>query len=117
MTDTQQQKGPHVNGDRAGTEQEGAPEDGGRSRLAEAISLLKEAIFEARERGDLSAGRAKEALAGAAERARHATTEARERFDFVAQGEFDALARRVAALEAQVTGTSEEGSQSGEGNG
>lgn len=63
---------------------------------------MEETISEARERGDLSSDRAKEALKKAADRARSATADARERFDFVSQQDFDALVRRVEALEDRV---------------
>ena len=63
---------------------------------------LEETIHEARERGDLSTDRAKEAIRGAYEKARTASSDARDRFDFVGQAEFDALARRVADLEERV---------------
>lgn len=98
--------------------QAGGPEkdpEGGRSardRMSEGFQrglgvlsafkdALEETITEARERGDLSTDRAREALKGAMGRAREATSDARERFDFVTQQEFDALQRRVDALEAR----------------
>ena len=66
---------------------------------------LEETINEARERGDLSPERAREAMKGALHRAQEAAEGARERLDFVSQKEFDALAERVAALEKRLEGT------------
>jgi polyhydroxyalkanoate synthesis regulator phasin len=67
---------------------------------------LEETINEARERGDLSAERAKEVMKDALSRAQEAAGGAKERLDFVTQREFDALGDvvegirgRVAALE------------------
>jgi hypothetical protein len=84
-------------------------QEGGRTRrerMAERISALKkgfeETIAEAREKGDISAEKAREMLKSAADRALEATSEARERFDFVPQQEFDALAERVARLESNL---------------
>lgn len=72
---------------------------------------LEETINEARERGDLSADRAKSVMKGALSRAQEAAEGARERLDFVTQKEFDALAdavesikERVSALEGRFTG-------------
>ena len=63
---------------------------------------LEETINEARERGDLSPERAREAMKGALHRAQEAAEGARERLDFVSQKEFDALVERVAALEKRL---------------
>lgn len=75
---------------------------------------LEETINEARERGDLSADRAKEVMKGALGRAQAAAADARERLDFASQAEFDALRetvedlrRRVAALETSAPGRKE----------
>ena len=77
----------------------------GWSRGLGMLTALKEAleqsIAEARERGDLSPERAREVFDAAAARARDFTAEARDRLDFVPRAEFDALARRVADLEAR----------------
>ena len=56
---------------------------------------LEETIQEARDRGDLSPERAKEALRSAMTRAQEAAGEARERFDFVSRADFDQLRERV----------------------
>ena len=68
---------------------------------------LEETINEARERGDLSADRAKEVMKDALSRAQGAAAGAKERLDFVTQKELDALGdvvegirERVAALAA-----------------
>jgi len=72
---------------------------------------LEETINEARERGDLSADRAKSVMKSALSRAQEAAEGARERLDFVSQKEFDTLAdtvesikERVSALEGRFTG-------------
>ncbi len=89
-------------------EQEGT-EDSARSprdRLMETLhafrASLEETIAEARERGDVSAEKAREMFRSAADRTRTATADARERFDFVTQAEFDDLTARVARLEARL---------------
>jgi polyhydroxyalkanoate synthesis regulator phasin len=63
---------------------------------------LEQTISEARERGDLSVDRARDAMKTAVGKAREATSDARERFDFVSAAEFDELAARVKALEERV---------------
>jgi polyhydroxyalkanoate synthesis regulator phasin len=75
---------------------------------------LEETIQEARERGDLSADRAKEVMKGALAKAQTAASGARERLDFATQAELDgvqsaveALKERVAALETRVFGEPE----------
>jgi polyhydroxyalkanoate synthesis regulator phasin len=74
---------------------------------------LEETITEARERGDLSPERAKEVMKSALHKAQEAAGEARERLDFVSQKEFDALVRRVAALEERLGRGDEGGGRSG----
>ncbi len=63
---------------------------------------IEETISEARERGDLSADRARQAVKGALDRAQSAAGEARERFDFPLQKDFDALVARVEAIERRL---------------
>ena len=77
---------------------------------------IEETINEARERGDLSAERAKEVMKGALDRAQAAASGARERLDFVSQAELDAvkevvddLRRRVEALEGPTSDGEEQG--------
>lgn len=116
------------------TESKGAQEETGRKKAREKVGdgirqgigvlsalkdALEETINEARERGDLSAERAKEVMKGALGRAQAAASDARERLDFVSQAEMEALQetvedlrRRVAALEADAFGPTE-----GEGGG
>ena len=69
---------------------------------------LEETINEARERGDLSADRAKEVMKSALHKAQEAAEGAKDRLDFVNQKEFDGLRGvvddikdRVSALEAR----------------
>jgi polyhydroxyalkanoate synthesis regulator phasin len=73
---------------------------------------LEETINEARERGDLSAERAKDVMKDALERAHSAAEGAKGRLDLVSQKEFDGLAEvvegireRVSAMEARIIGT------------
>ncbi len=77
------------------------------------LSALKEAIEEtisdARERGDLSADRARKAVKDALGRAQTAAGEARERFDFPLQRDFDALVARVEAIERTLGLKADEG--------
>ena len=63
---------------------------------------LEETIKDARERGDLSADRAKELMKEALEKAQSAASEARERLDFVNHSEFEELRAAVAALQERV---------------
>jgi polyhydroxyalkanoate synthesis regulator phasin len=70
---------------------------------------LEETIQDARERGDLSAERAKEVMRGALDRAQAAASGAKERLDFAHQADLDALrgaverlSERVAALEERL---------------
>lgn len=63
---------------------------------------LEETIQEARDRGDLSADRAKQVMKDALDRAQAAAGDARERLDFVHQSEFDALRDEVEVLRARV---------------
>lgn len=79
---------------------------------------LDETINEARERGDLSADRAKAAMKDALTRAQEAAEEARERLDFVTQKDFDTLKgavdtlkTRIDELDARIRGAGEAGSQ------
>lgn len=82
---------------------------------------LEETISEARERGDLSADRAKEVMKTALHRAQEAAEGAKGRLDFVQQKEFDGLRgvvddvkARVSALEAHLRGTdTAEGAEAG----
>lgn len=63
---------------------------------------LEETINEAKERGDLSADRAKQVMKDALHKAQEAAEGARERFDFVSQKEFEDLAASVEELKARV---------------
>ena len=112
---------------KSGQTQDGAEKKRAREKVGDGIrqgigvlsafkDALEETINEARERGDLSADRAKEVMKGALGRAQAAAAEARERLDFATQAEHDALRetveelqRRVAALEAEAFGAGEEG--------
>ena len=72
---------------------------------------IEETIEEARDRGDLSADRAKEVVKDALHKAQEAAGGARERLDFVTQKDFDGLrdavdviGRKVTELEARIRG-------------
>ena len=72
---------------------------------------LEETIKEAKDRGDLSADRAKEVMKDALGKAQEAAEGARERLDFVTQNEFeglqeavDVIKQKVTALEAAIRG-------------
>ena len=74
----------------------------GLGALSAMRDAIEETISEARDRGDLSADRAKVAMRRALDRAQSAAGDARERFDFPTQKDFDALAARVAAVESHL---------------
>jgi polyhydroxyalkanoate synthesis regulator phasin len=85
---------------------------------------LEETIKDARDRGDLSAERAKELMKEALEKAQSAASGARERLDFVHQTDFDelkkaveALNERVIALEGRLAGSQAEDDQDQEEGG
>ena len=95
------------------TTQEGKQKQGAKERVSEGIrqgigvlsafkEALEETIQEARDRGDLSADRAKQVMKDALDRAQAAAGDAKERLDFVHQGEFDALRAEVQALRERV---------------
>jgi len=86
----------------------------GLGALSAMRDALEETISEARDRGDLSAERAKQAMRRALDRAQSAAGDARERFDFPTQKEFDALLARVAAIELHLGIEAPEGDPSEE---
>lgn len=63
---------------------------------------LEETIHEARERGDLSADRAKQVMKDALDKAQAAAGDAKGRFDFVHQSEIEALRAEVAELRTRL---------------
>lgn len=63
---------------------------------------LEEALTEARERGDLSPERAREAVRAAMSRVQEAAGEARERFDVVPRKEYDQLQATVEELKVRL---------------
>lgn len=69
---------------------------------------LEETIKEARDRGDLSADRAKEVMKETLEKAQEAAEGARDRLDFATHGDLDkamtSIKERVDALEEKVFG-------------
>jgi polyhydroxyalkanoate synthesis regulator phasin len=85
---------------------------------------LEETIQEARDRGDLSAERAKEAVKEALDKAQAAGERARDRLDFAHQADVDTIQRvvesireRVSKLEESVFGTPAGSTEQGEGQG
>lgn len=72
---------------------------------------LEETIHDARERGDLSAERAREMVQGAMSRAREAAGEAKERLDFVPQQDFEELSDRVEELRVRLENLERRASQ------
>jgi polyhydroxyalkanoate synthesis regulator phasin len=64
---------------------------------------LEETIQEARDRGDLSAERAREVMKGALDRAQTAAEGARGRLDFVQQAQMDDVRAVLEALSTRVT--------------
>jgi polyhydroxyalkanoate synthesis regulator phasin len=63
---------------------------------------LDEAISEARERGDLTPERAREAVKSAVHRVQEAAGGARERLDFVSRKDFDHVVERVEELKVRL---------------
>ncbi len=63
---------------------------------------LEETIQEARERGDLSADRAKEVVKETLDRAQAAGERARERLDFVSQADLETVKEAVEEIRVQV---------------
>jgi polyhydroxyalkanoate synthesis regulator phasin len=85
--------------------------------LSAVKDAIEETIQEARDRGDISADRAKEVVRKTLDRAQEAAGGARERFDFVSQSAVDSLEERIAVIEAKLgierpepSGASEAGS-------
>ena len=76
---------------------------------------LEETIQEARDRGDLSADRAKQVMREALDRAQSAAGDAKERLDFVHQSELDDLREELDTLRARVSAL--EAERGGEGSG
>lgn len=74
---------------------------------------LEETIQEARDRGDLSADRAKQVMKDALERAQSAAGDAKERLDFAHHSEIDALRAELDTLRARVSALESERGSSG----
>jgi len=90
-------------GDRKGPR--GKVEDGikqGIGFLSAFRDALEETIQEARDRGDLSADRAKEAVKDALDKAQAASERARGKLDFATQVDVDALKSAMASLRQRV---------------
>lgn len=76
---------------------------------------LEETIQEARDRGDLSADRAKQVMKEALDRAQSAAGDAKERLDFAHQSEIDVLRAELDTLRARVAALESERGTSGPG--
>ncbi len=74
---------------------------------------LEETIVQARDRGDLTPERAKEALRSALARAQEAAGDARDRLDLVSQKEFDLLKAQVEDLKRRLQTLEGQASQPG----
>jgi polyhydroxyalkanoate synthesis regulator phasin len=105
--------GPADEGRTEGETQGGEGEEGGRKGFSDGVrqglgvlsafkEAMEETIRDARERGDLSADRAREMMQGAMSRAREAAGEAKERLDFVTHQEFEGLSARVEELRVRL---------------
>ena len=116
---TAEEKGPeeHAEGEPQGGEKRSAKEkvgDGfkeGMGMLSAFKDALEETIQEARERGDLSAEKAKEVVKDALDKAQAAGERARDKLDFAHQAELetvrgamDSIRKRVSDLEESVFG-------------
>ncbi|HSR42411.1 MAG TPA: hypothetical protein VLL48_09570 [Longimicrobiales bacterium] len=109
-----QDRGPEPDAGTGTPEEEPGDERGGAKRgfsdgikqglgvLSAFKEALEETIHDARERGDLSAERAREMVQGAMSRAREAAGEAKERLDFATQQDLDALGERVEELRVRL---------------
>jgi polyhydroxyalkanoate synthesis regulator phasin len=96
-------------GTRSGPDETEEPQKGFAGGFRQGIGVLaafREAmegtIHDARERGDLSAERAREVLGDAMARARKAVEGAKERFDFATQDEVESLREQVRELTARL---------------
>lgn len=97
--------------DGAGADQENDGPKGRGGRMGDGIrqgigvlsafkDALEETIQEARDRGDLSADRAKEVMKEALDRAQSAAEDAKGKLDFARQAEFDAARSELDTLKA-----------------
>lgn len=94
--------GPQEAGPKKAREKVSDAANRGMGMLSAFKEALEETIHEARERGDLTTDRARDAVKSALNKAKAASSDAREKFDFVSQADFDGLAARVADLEEKV---------------
>jgi len=78
---------------------------------------LEETLQEARDRGDLSADKAKEVMKDALGKAQNAAGDARDRLDLVSQKEFDGLSAVVDSIRDRVSALEEHFRPAADGEG
>ena len=94
--------GPSQTGERAGGRSVSDGIKQGLGVLSALKDAIEEAITDARERGDLTPERAREAVRSAMGRVQEAAGDARERLDLVARKDFDHLKDQVAELKVRL---------------
>ena len=106
--------------DQSGKQQKQGPKERVSDGIRQGIGVLsafkealEETIQEARDRGDLSAERAKQVMKDALERAQSAAGDAKERLDFAHHSEVDALRAELDTLRARVAALESERGTSG----
>ncbi len=106
--------------DQSGKQQKQGPKERVSEGIRQGIGVLsafkealEETIQEARDRGDLSADRAKQVMKDALERAQSAAGDAKERLDFAHHSELEALRAEIDTLRARVTALESERGTSG----
>jgi len=108
---TSRQEGTTEEGGGEGRRSEGEGSRQGLGVLSAFREALEEVLTEAKERGEVSAGRAGEMIRGAMDRAREAAGGARERLDFVTHAEHAALKDQVAELRVRLENLERRASQ------
>ena len=94
--------GPSQQGERAGGRRVSDGIKQGLGVLSALKDAIEEAITDARERGDLTPERAREAVRSAMGRVQEAAGDARERLDFVSRKDFDQLKDQLAELKVRL---------------
>ncbi|MEX0837094.1 MAG: hypothetical protein WD101_02090 [Gemmatimonadota bacterium] len=106
--------------DQSGKQQKQGPKERVSDGIRQGIGVLsafkealEETIQDARDRGDLSADRAKQVMKEALDRAQSAAGDAKERLDFAHHSEIDALRAELDTLRARVSALESERGTSG----
>ena len=94
--------GPAQTGERPGGRRVSDGIKQGLGVLSALKDAIEEAINDARERGDLTPERAREAVRSAMGRVQEAAGDARERLDFVSRKDFDQLKDQLAELKVRL---------------